>query len=75
MQKRFARLITRSDRRIHSSPLFKQLNWMPITENVNHHSMIKINKSMNGMASELLETNFNSNNDRRNSRLGRHLKI
>ena len=52
LQKRAARLITFSDFRASSQPIFEQLVWMPIERLIGFETMKFIYKSLNSMASE-----------------------
>ena len=72
IQKRFARLITGSDSRAHSLPLFKELKWFSLLDAIKYHSMICIYKSLNGLSSDHSKSLFMANTNRSSARLGRH---
>jgi len=71
VQKRFARIITKSSFVANSSPLYERLNWKSLLNAIKFESMIYIFKSINGLNSEHSRDLFEINVNRTSRRTGR----
>ncbi len=49
LQKRAARILTGENRFSRTKPLFKKLNWMPLTERIQYHTAVLNYKARNFM--------------------------
>lgn len=87
LQKRAARMIYNMPMRTASEPLFRKLNWMPLTDRIKYRKNLLVFKSLNALAPAYMENMFKyvHNTHSRNTRSalskklslpsGSHLKI
>ncbi len=54
LQKREARILTGANRFSRTKPLFKKLNWMPLTERIQYHTAVLTYKARNFMTPQYL---------------------
>ncbi len=50
IQNSAARLVTRTDRRHHISPVLKQLHWLPVEQRVRYKLLLQVYRALNGLA-------------------------
>ncbi len=60
LQKRAARILTGANRFSRTKPLFKKLNWMPLTERIQYYTAVLNYKARNFMTPQYLTSKFST---------------